>query len=210
MHIPGRLLSFPATNDPRLLAFARTALVRAIPRVKETWDHGLYLRCVSQINETLGQPATSIPRGADSDDEGDDDEPMSGEANEAEGKPDMAWVKRVKEEEKKEITKTDVELRGYMSNLIKESIRVSSSAAIRPVVCEPDGEVTYLALAQMHNKRGDPVAANRSYAAAREFSVGGVQLLEQGLGQIEVCLIIDCPKIKLIIRRALCSTHSTV
>lgn len=51
---------------------------------------------------------------------------MGDDGNEAEGKPDMAWVKRVRKEEKKEITKTDVELRGYMSNLIKESIRVST------------------------------------------------------------------------------------
>jgi len=69
--------------------------------------------------------------GADSDNEGeedgdeDGDEPMTGGGEEAEGKADMAWVHRVKDEEKKEMTKTEIDLRGYMSNLIKESIRVS-------------------------------------------------------------------------------------
>jgi COP9 signalosome complex subunit 1 len=112
--------------DSSLLSFARTALLRAIPRIKETWDHALYLRCVAQVGETLSKPAPLVPEGADSDDELDDDETMGDDGNEAEGKPDMAWVKRVRKEEKKEITKTDVELRGYMSNLIKESIRVST------------------------------------------------------------------------------------
>ena len=50
---------------------------------------------------------------------------MSGEGEEADGKADTAWIARVKEEEKREMTKTEIDLRGYMSNLIKESIRVS-------------------------------------------------------------------------------------
>lgn len=65
--------------------------------------------------------------------EEDEDEPMADSigdlggaaGEEADGKPDVAWLQAVKEEEKKEILRTDVELRGYMSNLIKESIRVS-------------------------------------------------------------------------------------
>jgi COP9 signalosome complex subunit 1 len=65
---------------------------------------------------------------ADSDGEGEEeDEPMTGEGEEADGKADMAWISRVKEEEKREMTKTEIDLRGYMSNLIKESIRVSAS-----------------------------------------------------------------------------------
>jgi COP9 signalosome complex subunit 1 len=50
---------------------------------------------------------------------------MASEGEEGDGVIDFAWVKRVKEEEKREVTKMDVDLRGYMSNLIKESIRVS-------------------------------------------------------------------------------------
>lgn len=52
---------------------------------------------------------------------------MAGEGEEADGKADTAWIARVKEEEKREMTKTEIDLRGYMSNLIKESIRVSPS-----------------------------------------------------------------------------------
>lgn len=124
-----------------MLEFARTALIRAIPHIKKTWDHSLYLRTIAQINETLGRPG-QINKLAISDDtnesgaeeaEEEEDEPMADSigdltGDEAEGVPDRAWVQRVKEEEKKEVTKTDVELRGYMSNLIKESIRVSLAA----------------------------------------------------------------------------------
>lgn len=45
----------------------------------------------------------------------------------ARGEIDVEWVESVREQERKETGKLDVELRGYMSNLIKESIRVSSS-----------------------------------------------------------------------------------
>jgi hypothetical protein len=54
---------------------------------------------------------------------------MAGEGEEADGKADTAWIARVKEEEKREMTKTEIDLRGYMSNLIKESIRVSISCS---------------------------------------------------------------------------------
>jgi hypothetical protein len=46
----------------------------------------------------------------------------------ARGDVDVAWVDSVRELERKEGGKLEVELRGYMSNLIKESIRVSSRA----------------------------------------------------------------------------------
>lgn len=148
LHIPKILLSKPATKDPKLLEFARTAILRAIPHIKKTWDHSLYLRSVAQINETLGRPGQISKLAihddangtSDGEDEVEEDEPMGDSigdltGDESEGVPDRAWVEKVKEEEKREVTKTDVELRGYMSNLIKESIRVSpdipsSSAAI--------------------------------------------------------------------------------
>lgn len=38
---------------------------------------------------------------------------------------DMEWIEEAKEAERKEASKLDVDLRNYMSNLIKESIRVS-------------------------------------------------------------------------------------
>jgi COP9 signalosome complex subunit 1 len=131
------ILTPPIPTDPKTLLVARTALLRAIPHIKETWDHKLYLQCIVQINQTLGK-STGITGTAatDSDNEGeedgDGDEPMTGGGEEGEGKPDMAWVHRVKDEEKKEMTKTEIDLRGYMSNLIKESIRVSFQSTIRP------------------------------------------------------------------------------
>jgi COP9 signalosome complex subunit 1 len=95
--------------------------LRAIPHIKETWDHKLYLQCISQINLTLGR--APLRAAVDSDGE-EEDEPMAGEGEEADGKADTAWIASVKEEEKREMTKTEIDLRGYMSNLIKESIRV--------------------------------------------------------------------------------------
>jgi COP9 signalosome complex subunit 1 len=118
------ILAPPLTTDPKTLLVARTALLRAIPHIKETWDHKLYLQCISQINLTLGR--APLRAAVDSDGE-EEDEPMAGEGEEADGKADTAWIARVKEEEKREMTKTEIDLRGYMSNLIKESIRVSSS-----------------------------------------------------------------------------------
>lgn len=69
----------------------------------------------------------------------EEDEPMADSVgdlvgDEAEGVPDRAWVDEVRREEKQEMTKTDVELRGYMSNLIKESIRVSTASQRSPVI----------------------------------------------------------------------------
>jgi COP9 signalosome complex subunit 1 len=122
------LLKGPLTTNHAILEIARTALIRAIPHIKETWDHRLYLECVNQIKRTLGKPVRDIggPAGnSDDEGEGQEDEPMASEGEEGDGVIDSAWVKRVKEEEKREVTKMDVDLRGYMSNLIKESIRVS-------------------------------------------------------------------------------------
>lgn len=138
LHIPKILLSRPATTDQSLLLFARTALLRAIPHIKQTWDYNLYFRVIQQINETLGKLTRKLPvKDTDSGDEEEEDEPMADSVgdlrgNEAEGEPDMVWVNSVKEEEKKEVTRTDVELRGYMSNLIKESIRVGHAVQFIP------------------------------------------------------------------------------
>ena len=41
------------------------------------------------------------------------------------GVPDIDWVEETRENERREAARLDVELRGYMSNLMKESIRVS-------------------------------------------------------------------------------------
>jgi hypothetical protein len=51
-------------------------------------------------------------------------EPVGDSGGEAMGEPNMAWVEAVREKERKEGGRLDVELRGYSNNLIKESIRV--------------------------------------------------------------------------------------
>jgi COP9 signalosome complex subunit 1 len=47
------------------------------------------------------------------------------------GVADMEWVEDARENERRESARLDVELRGYMSNLIKESIRVSGENRLR-------------------------------------------------------------------------------
>lgn len=62
------------------------------------------------------------------DDEEDDAmlgvEAFGTDGDESDGVPDWDWVYEARENEKKENGRLMVELTGYMSNLIKESIRV--------------------------------------------------------------------------------------
>ena len=55
---------------------------------------------------------------------GRDAESMDGvKGREETGVPDMDWVEEAMENQQRETSRLDVELRGYLSNLIKESIR---------------------------------------------------------------------------------------
>lgn len=54
---------------------------------------------------------------------------------EGQGHVDIDWIEGVREAERKEMSRLDTELKGYSSNLIKESMRVSplrSSDRITP------------------------------------------------------------------------------
>lgn len=53
-----------------------------------------------------------------------------GEGKEEDGFPDERWINETRDTVAKEVSRLDVELRGYMSNLIKESIRVSCHLSI--------------------------------------------------------------------------------
>lgn len=53
-----------------------------------------------------------------------------GEGKEEHGFPDERWITETRDTVAKEVSRLDVELRGYMSNLIKESIRVSCHALV--------------------------------------------------------------------------------
>lgn len=192
LHIPKILLSRPATTDPNLLLFARTALLRAIPHIKQTWDYNLYYRVMSQINETLGKSSGKIPMKDSDSADGEEDEPMADSVgdlrgNEAEGELDMVWVSSVKEEEKKEVTRTDVELRGYMSNLIKESIRVSRGSTHHPARRRSrNKQLTHLSFARMAVRSGKFTDVLKHHASAREFSSSPMHHVEQGLSVIDV------------------------
>lgn len=121
-----------ASNEPspRVLELARAAALRALPIVKaETLDHNLYLRLVSQIDATLNGGTQKA--------EDTGDEPMdidmvyARRGSESEGRPDASWVEEARTKAEAETNRLAVELNGYLSNLIKESIRVS----IKHVLC---------------------------------------------------------------------------
>jgi hypothetical protein len=67
--------------------------------------------------------------GGDDDDDDDaaegGDDPEETAGNESQGIPDMVWLNEAREKAKKDNARLTIELTGYMSNLIKESIRVS-------------------------------------------------------------------------------------
>lgn len=124
-HIPNVILSQP-NPSPHALKLARAAALRAIPLVKDsTWDQATYLKLVSQVDHTLHPE--KIPG---TDDAMDVDAGYGKKGTEAEGRPDAVWVEETRAKEEAENNRLSVELNGYLSNLIKESIRVSQ--AVQP------------------------------------------------------------------------------
>ena len=116
---PGRALITRYLHMTQLLSshpsLARLAYIQLYPKIKNgTLDHQLYLRIMTELNTIV----TTESNGMDVD--------GGGIVGEAMGVPDMEWVEETMETERKEVARLDVELRGYMSNLIKESIRVGS------------------------------------------------------------------------------------
>lgn len=112
------MLGAEVRPSAKALAFARAAALQAIPVLKaETWDVALYGRLCRQIDATLTGGAY------DDGMEVDDEHVRSGP--EAEGGRDTAWVMQATAAAKAEHQRLSVELNGYLSNLIKESIRVS-------------------------------------------------------------------------------------
>lgn len=113
MHVAS-ILIYP-NSTPSNLALAKTALLRTLPILKTTLDTATYARVISSLEEV-----SRIGKGVNAD-EAMEDEPTGGEA---EGVPDVDWIEVTRDNERREGGRLDVELRGYMSNLIKESIRV--------------------------------------------------------------------------------------
>jgi COP9 signalosome complex subunit 1 len=54
----------------------------------------------------------------------------SAKTAEGQGHVDVDWIESVRESERKEMSRLDTELKGYSSNLIKESMRVSVLAVL--------------------------------------------------------------------------------
>ncbi|KAL1409446.1 hypothetical protein Q8F55_003429 [Vanrija albida] len=172
-------LVFTATNpSPRALELARTAALRAIVLLKaETWDSESYLRAVRQVDATLHPDrAETIDAGPSTDEPMDIDSAHGKKGGESDGRPDGAWVEKVREAADADKAKLEVELSGYLSNLIKESIRL-----------------TYLALAQLALKTGSFPTAQKTFQHIREYSAGGAHHVELGLAILEAALTFNEP-----------------
>ena len=120
MHI-GTLVRLPLGTasplpPPALTSLMREALTRVVTLLKDsTWDTNTYTQAMTFLDAL----ATVEKRRSGMDVDG-----KTSSAAESE-MADINWVDKSTDSEKRELAKLDVELRGYMSNLIKESIRVS-------------------------------------------------------------------------------------
>lgn len=121
--IPTLVLASETKPSQKAFALARAAALQAIAVLKaETWDTALYARLCRQIEATL--------TGASYDESMEVDETEGRPGPEAEGGRDMAWIAEASAAAKQEHQRLQVELNGYLSNLIKESIRVSLPAKV--------------------------------------------------------------------------------
>lgn len=160
-----------------------------------TWDTQLYMRITTLIDALINAPQNLAGGDAmDIEPAVPVAEKASGQSGEENGVPDFEWIEEAQEAERKENARLDVELRGYMSNLIKESIRVSASLPT-PLSCDPKDDwdrkltriqLTYLAFASLSVKSGSHVNAMKNYSAAREYSTVPQHHLDLGLGVLDV------------------------
>ncbi|POY75809.1 hypothetical protein BMF94_1122 [Rhodotorula taiwanensis] len=84
---------------------------------------------------------------------------------------DKAWIEKSKHEAQAGLDRLEIELKGYLTNLIKESIRMG-----------------HRDLARFQYRVGDLQAAIRSYTKSREYGSTSQHMLEMSLGVIEVAL----------------------
>ena len=114
------------STQPRSSPLAQLACLAVYKLLKDqTWDHQSYLAVMARLDQLAAaerKTAMEVEVVAST------DAGWDGIRGEIMGVPDMEWVEEVMEKERKETARLDVELRGYMSNLIKESIRVSTRA----------------------------------------------------------------------------------
>ncbi|ORX38038.1 cop9 signalosome complex subunit 1 [Kockovaella imperatae] len=158
-------MSKVSSRQPSHPALAKIACLKLYPMIKDqTLDHKSYLNVMTKLHGICAG-RSSAGTGAGMEVDGG-----SGQSEEM-GVPDMEWVEETMEKERKEAAVLDVDLRGYMSNLIKESIRL-----------------TYLATAELAIKAGNFNGAIMNYTASREYSTSPQHHLDLGLGILETSL----------------------
>ncbi|WVQ75266.1 hypothetical protein IAR50_004879 [Cryptococcus sp. DSM 104548] len=177
-------------SSPQFTLLAHAALLRLIPLIKSTtWDIDIYYWAVSTLYSVLNPGKQWKTNDAVMEVDGSDEDGTGigrsglymklippGKGKEEEGFPDEKWVEDTREAYHKEYTRLDVELRGYVSNLIKESIRL-----------------TQLALAQLALKAGNINEALKFFSGAREHSVSNQHNVDLGVSIVEACLAFNFP-----------------
>ncbi|WVQ79475.1 hypothetical protein IAT38_001574 [Cryptococcus sp. DSM 104549] len=179
-------------SSPRAERLVRAAILRVIPHLKATLDYDLYSRMMALLYGIVHPGRTYASKYLPGDDMDVDEEEQeaaggsggagaSGKGDgagegEEEGVPDEKWLNEARETSRKEYQKLSVELSGYMSNLIKESIRL-----------------THLAFVELNVKMGNISEANKHFNAAREHSSSLVHHLELGQGIVESSLAFNLP-----------------
>ncbi|TYJ56871.1 hypothetical protein B9479_002482 [Cryptococcus floricola] len=180
-------------SSPQSDLLAHAALLRLIPLIKSTtWDLDIYYWAVSTLYALLNPgkwwKTNDVAMEVDGTDGAEDDGSgmgrgglygkiiPPGRGREGDGFPDEKWVDDTREAYHKEYTRLDVELRGYVSNLIKESIRL-----------------TQLALAQLALKTGNINEALKYFSGAREHSVSNQHNVDLGVSILEACLAFNLP-----------------
>ncbi|GAA5976703.1 hypothetical protein JCM10908_005601 [Rhodotorula pacifica] len=177
---PYDLDALAATWDPlgrnkvtRLLHIARSspslagpALTLALNTIKAvTLDTRLYEDAYYQYRTLIG----ALEKGDESDPQAKAWYEQHGEGDLAQF--DRAWFERAKQEAHSGQDKLEIELKGYLTNLIKESIRMG-----------------HRDLARFQYRTGDLQGAVRSYTKSREYGSTSQHILEMCLGVIEVAL----------------------
>lgn len=114
----------PSSSSQHLL-LARDALDKIIPLVKETWDTHLYANTCTALVDPPIRPKRTKGEDVDMDAPVSTSMPEGPKTAEGQGHMDIEWIESVREKERGEMGRLDTELKGYSSNLIKESMRVS-------------------------------------------------------------------------------------
>ncbi|GAA5840650.1 hypothetical protein JCM11251_004176 [Rhodosporidiobolus azoricus] len=160
-------LLFIAHSSPSLAGPALTLALSAIQRL--TLDVRLYEETYHQYRQFI----SAVESGEEQDPRAREwlASIRSGEGGEGECKVDREWIDKTRREAQSGQDKLEVELKGYMTNLIKESIRMG-----------------HRDLALHQYRTGDLQASVRSFSKSREYCTTSSHVLDMCLGVIAVAL----------------------